>query len=113
MISLCQAVGTRSGAVLLLDLEGNLLNSVSRRQLHKAAVSCISFDGPGDWMASGSEDGSVVVVSVAAIRSGIAGESLSKLVGVSGILASYSGLAPASFFLIRPWQRSQLHTPMN
>ena len=55
------AIGTSHGSVHLLDLAGN---EVCRWQQHSGAVSDLSFDKRGEYIASTSEDGTCVVQSL-------------------------------------------------
>ncbi|RUS21513.1 vacuolar protein sorting-associated protein 41 [Endogone sp. FLAS-F59071] len=53
-----QALGTHNGTVYILDFEGNITKSFSN---HSATVNDISIDDAGEFVASASDDGKVVI----------------------------------------------------
>eukprot|EP00192_Tetraselmis_astigmatica_P002353 CAMPEP_0117695968 /NCGR_PEP_ID=MMETSP0804-20121206/28429_1 /TAXON_ID=1074897 /ORGANISM="Tetraselmis astigmatica, Strain CCMP880" /LENGTH=974 /DNA_ID=CAMNT_0005510089 /DNA_START=546 /DNA_END=3468 /DNA_ORIENTATION=+ len=55
------ALGTQQGTVHLLDYNGNLIREFD---CHKAAVNELSFDAKSEYIASCSDDGTVVVHSL-------------------------------------------------
>ncbi|KAL6759854.1 hypothetical protein V8C86DRAFT_1228689 [Haematococcus lacustris] len=55
------ALGTEHGSIHVLDYSGN---EVRRLQPHSSRVHALSFDGEGEVLASGSEEGVVAVTSL-------------------------------------------------
>ncbi|XP_047317106.1 vacuolar protein sorting-associated protein 41 homolog [Impatiens glandulifera] len=55
------ALGTHGGSLHILDFLGN---QVKEFRAHSAAVNCLSFDIDGEYIASCSDDGSVVINSL-------------------------------------------------
>ena len=65
------AAGTTTGAVVLLDYAGT---ERRRWSAHSARVSCVCIDDAGEFIASASEDGTVVVRSTGLSGDDVAGE---------------------------------------
>lgn len=55
-------IGTHGGQVLIMDLEGNLITS---HVCHTASVTSISLDSTSQYVASSSDDGTMVINGIA------------------------------------------------
>ena len=55
------ALGTKSGGVHVLDLNGN---EIRRFTPHSARINCVSIDSTGEFVGSCSQDGTVVISSL-------------------------------------------------